>query len=202
MRLKQTLGPRSTPQAAPAQTSASDPWSAFKPEGKPAPASGGSGVLGEVGHALDIRPQVEHTLETGKKAGSAALNFLPEAIGGIAGAPAGPAGVAAGVAGGHIAKEALGSLLPTALEEGATALGVNPTTPAGHKLVDRAALSSAIGKASMAVRPSGAGMPSAEGPATTIPEGKTPQSADLLGGNTLGAAGNREAPAPGYASRC
>ena len=121
---------------------------------------------------------------------------MPEAIGGIAGAAGGPAGVAAGVAGGHIAKEALGSLLPTALEEGATALGINPTTPAGHKLVERGALSSAIGKASMAVRPGGAGMPSAEGPATTIPEGKTPQSADLLGGNTLGAAGNRETPRP------
>ena len=101
---------------------------------------------------------------------------MPEALGGIAGTPAGPAGVAAGVAGGHIAKEALGSLLPTALEEGATALGVNPTTPAGHKLVERGALSSAIGKASMAVRPGGAGVPSAEAPATTIPEGKTPQS--------------------------
>ena len=158
----------------------SNPFDKFDaPAGNPFDKFDAPGILGKVGHALDIRPQIAHTLETGKKAGAAALNYLPEAIGGIAGAPAGPAGVAAGVAGGHIAKEAIGSLLPTALEEGATAAGVNPTTPAGHKLVDRAALSSAFGKASMAVRPSGAGMPMKGAPATTIPGAETPPPAAL-----------------------
>src|SRR5208282_514973 len=115
--------------------SGADNTNPFSAPPSAAPAEKETGALPAVKRLLDIRPQVEHTLETGGKAS----RFLGGIAGGLLGLPGGPAGVVGGAAAGQAVQEALTAAAhygAKGIAAAANKLGVNPTTPAGHKFIE------------------------------------------------------------------